>query len=575
MRFPKAAALVALFFFLSLPHAENYVAVNSVDGRDVLSGIFYANAKGYAVRFMPVPGGSSGIFASKVGAGHSILLIQSSTNPVSGFVESELRTAGNQVELYPSSDGGDTNLELAKRSGAESFIVVDSAFSDGAVSAMPYAARTRSYVLLADRTNVDRVKAIVAGKKLIIYGFVDKQVRDALSGFSPEYIGNGEDKYEDNIKIVEKTMDEFSLSRPIITDGSMLEDAMTSGELPILLSGRLVPQATYDFVKQKVSDGKLTGVLLIGNDMVYPVYDMREKMKREFEAANENKSFGVMVKFAQAVPSQGGVLTLDTFRLPAYKPRLNITEIVYNRQGGIVMAGMENIGEGPLYYTLELKVQVDGKDFRTFGTSEPKLIERGESGSVEYALDLSSVPEGSVSATALVKYGAAKKSLEEFATSEGKLASISYTDQSNVSVKFAKYDREKQRMLVTIKNNGGANAFVFVKLTLTDEEGAPTRISGPAIREVEPSSLFVEEFPLILSEKEISLNKEVTVSVDYGGRRGFLGKNSVYVVPLEQEAAQAPMQVQSLLIGAAVAVSAIVALLLLYAIYIFVIRAKK
>lgn len=573
MSFPKAAALVALFFLLSLSHAENYVAINSVDGRDVLSGIFYANSKGYTVRFMPVPGGSSDIFASKVGTGHSILLIQSDTNPVSGFVESELRTAGNQVEMYSSSDGGNTNLELAKRSGAESFMVVDSAFSDGAISVLPYAARAKSYVILADRTNVDKVKAIVAGKKLIIYGFVDKQVRDALSSFSPEYIGNGDDKYEDNIKIVEKTMNEFSLNRPIITDGTMLEDAMTAGELPILLSGRLVPQATYDFVKSKVSEGKLTGVLLIGNDLVYPVYDMREKMKREFADAGENKSFGVMVKFAQAVPSQGGVLTLDTFRLPAYKPRLNITEIVYNRQGGIVMAGLENIGEGPLYYTLELKVQVDGKDYRTFGTSEPKLIERGESGSSEYALDLSAVPEGSVSATALVKYGAAKKSLEEFATSEGKLASITYTDQSNVSVKAAKYDKEKERLLVTVKNNGGANAFVFVKLTLTDEEGANAKISGPAIREVEPSSLFVEEFPLLLSEKEISLNKEVTVSVDYGGRRGFLSKNAVYVVPLEQDSAQSPMQIQFVLIGAAVAI--VVVILVLAAMYIFVIRAKK
>ena len=193
--FPKAAALVALFFLLSLSHAENYVAINSVDGRDVLSGIFYANVKGYTVRFMPVPGGSSDIFASKVGSGHSILLLQSSTNPVSGFVESELRTAGNQVEIYSSSDGGDTNLELAKRSGAESFIVVDSAFSEGAISVLPYASQTKSYVLLADRTNVDKVKAIVAGKKLTIYGFVDKQVKDALSQFSPAYIVKGEDKY--------------------------------------------------------------------------------------------------------------------------------------------------------------------------------------------------------------------------------------------------------------------------------------------------------------------------------------------------------------------------------------------
>ncbi len=573
--FLKAAALVLLLVLTSLPRAENFVAINSVDGRDVLSGIFYANVKGYTSRFMPVPGGDSGVFASKIGPDHSILLVQSSDNPVSGFAESDLKAKGNTVEVYSSSDGGATNLDLARRSGAGSFIIVDSAFAESAVSAITYAARTKSYVLLTDRTNVDQVKQIVSGKKVIIYGYADQQVKTALADTNPQFIGKGEDKYEDNIELVRKTMDEFSLDRPIITDGSMLEDSLSAGELPILLSARLVPQTTYDFIKQKVGEGKLTGVLLIGNDMVYPVYDMREKMKREFEASGQNKSFGVMVKFAQAIPSaQGGVMTLDTFRVPAYRPRLNITEIVYNKNSGKVMAGLENIGEGPLYFTLEMKVLVDGKEYKVFGQPEPRLIERGESAGVDFPLDLSGVPEGAVSANALVKYGAARKSLEEFATSEGKLASITYVDSSNVSVRFAKYDREKQRMLVTIKNNGEASAFVFIKLVLTDENGQPTKIAGPAIREVESSALFVEEFPLILSDKEIGLNKEVTVTVDYGGRRGFLSKNEIYKVPLEQEAAPAQMQLQILVIGAVAAI-AVLAVILLYAVYIFVVRKKK
>ena len=558
----KSAAIAFLFLF-ALSYAENFVAINSNDGRDVFSGIFYASVKGYPVRFMPT-GGSSDAFSAKVGAGKEILLIQSSTSAISGFAESSLRANGNSVEVFPSDNAGRTNLELAKRSGAQQFIIVDSAFSDSAISVMPYAAMTRSYVIFADSGNIEEVKGVVSGKKIIIYGFVDSRVKSGLSEFSPQYIGKGEDKYADNVEIVGRTMDEFpGLNRPILTDGSILEDAMAAGSSPILLSGRLVPQVTYEFIKKKAKEGKLTGVLLIGDSLVYPAYDMRERMKRELAAEGVDKSIGVMVKFAQAIPSQGNaVMGLDMFLVPAYKPKLSITEIVYNSENRKLMAGLENVGEGPLYYTIETKVQVNAQDFRVFGSTESKLIERGASEGLQYDLDLSSVPEGAVTSSVLVKFGGAKNSLEEFATSEGKLASIQYTDESNVSVRYAKYDKEKGRLLITIKNNGGSAAFVFTRLTLIEESGSEVKVSSSGIRELEPSSLYVEEFPLIFSDKELELNREIPVSIDYGGRRGFLLKNAVYSVPLEQEQEQA--QLQPILLGA---IAAVILLAVLYGIY--------
>lgn len=525
---------------LSVSFAENFVAINSIDGRDVLSGIFYANAKGLPVRFMPVPGGNSDIFASKVGSGNDILLIQSATLPVSGFVENELRNNGNTVEVFASQEGGTVNLELAKKSGAEKFIIVDSAYSDSAMSVIPYAAATKSYVILADNTNIDQVKAIIAGKGVTVYGSVSKEVMTGLAGSSPAYIGKGEDKYEDNVELVGKMMAEFAMDRPIFTDGTILEDSIAEGKSPVLLTGRLVPAATYSFIKQQVREGKMAGILLIGNSLIYPAYDMRERLKNDLAKEGVTKPFGVMVKFGQAIPSaQTGIMNLDTFAVPAYKPRLGITEIFYNSDTRKLMVGLENIGDGPLYYEIEVKVLVDGNDFRSFGGSEVKLVERGESSGLEYPLDLSSVSEGAITAAVVVKYGAYKKSLEEFATSDGKLATIVYTDNSNVTVKFAKYDKEGQRIQVSIKNGGDSVAYVFAKITLIDENGVPTKISAAGIRQIEPGSIFIEEFPLILSAKEEELNKDVTVSVDYGGRRGFLGKQAVYTVPLETAGAAA------------------------------------
>lgn len=567
--FSKVAAFIVLAL-LSLSFAEDFVAVNSVDGRDVLSGIFYAGVKGYPVRFMPVPGGNSEVFAAKIGTGHSILLIQSST-PASGFAESELRSKSNTIEVLSSADGGQTNLDLATRSGADSFIIVDSAYSDSAISVLPLAQATKSYVIMADSGNIAKAKEIVRGKKITVYGYVDSKVRSELSEFSPTIIGKGEDKYEDNVALAGIMLDSYPSQRAIITDGSSLEDGMV-GTQPILLSGRIVPQVTYDFVKKEVKDGKLTGVLLIGGDLVNPVYDMRERMKTEFAQEGISKSMGVLVKFAQALPSSGsGTLALDIFLLPAYKPQLNITEVVYNKETKKVMVGLENIGDGPLYYNLEVRVKANGADLQVFGATETVLIERGQSAGLEYPIDLSGVQEGAITASAVVKFGSTKNSLEEFKTTDGQLALITYTDNTNISVKYAKYENNK--VSITIKNNGPDTAYVFSQITLMAEDGTPTKVSGPSIRQIDGNSIFVEEFPLQLTQAEISLNKEVSVSVDYGGRRGFLAKKANYALPLESPGAAAGGTLQLAVIG----VGAIIVVLIVVAIvaYLMFFRKKR
>ena len=565
---PFLAALVILLVLVPHVFAENYVAINSMDGRDVLSGIFYANVKGEPVRFVPVPGGTSDVFATKVGSGHSILLIESSTLPASGFAKTALEANGNQVELYSTTDGLQTNLDLAARSGASSFIIVDSAYSDAAVSVIPYAKATGSYVIFADNTDIDKVKSIVQGKQITIYGYVDSQVKDALAQDSPQYIGDGADKYADNVALVEKYMSGYPTANPIITDGSMLEDTIISGTSPIILIGKLVPQVTYNFIEQEVRDGKITGVLLVTSELEAPVYDMRERIRTDLLASGQNKTFSMLVKFGQATGTQSGVLGLDTFRVPSYVPHINVTEVVYNQQDKQLMIGLENVGDGPLYYVLEARVTVNGNDYRAFGSNQTALIELGDSQGVEYPLDLSGVQEGAVASTVVVKYGSTSQSLDSFVTSGGSLAAISYQDTSNVSVRSAKYDVSGQQLLLTLSNGGSGQAFAFVKVLLKDENGQDVTISAPAIQQLDPSSLTVEQIPLGLSAKELDINKQLSVSVQYGGRRGFLAKSASYVVPLEE---QAGLQLQPEVLGA---IAAAIILVVLYLAYKFLSRKK-
>ena len=256
-------------------------------------------------------------------------------------------------------------------------------------------------------------------------------------------------------------------------------------------------------------------------------------------------------------------MAFDRSPRPAYKPSLQINEVVNNKESGRLMVALENTGDGPLYYGAETKVKVDGADFRVFGEQEVRLLERGESAGLEYPLDLSGVDGGGVSASVVAKYGSSRLSLDQFAAYNGGLGSISYIDQSNVSVRSARYDRENGRILVSIKNDGDLEAFVFSKLTLVAENGAPLKVSSPAVREIEPGSIHVEEFPLELSQAEISLNKEVMVSIDYGGRKGFLNKNISYAVPLEGDSG-------GLLLYGAAALAVCVVALLAYLAYRFV-----
>jgi hypothetical protein len=549
----------SMFLFLILAvsvYAEDIVVVNSVDGRDTLSGIFYANVKGLPVKFMPVPGGTVDVLAAKVGSGRSVLLIQSKDMPASTFVEAALRKNNNTIDSFVSQDGGATNLELAKRSGAQSFILVDPSFSDSALSVLPYASMSKSYVIFVEKDNLADVKKIVSGKKLMTYGFIDSQVKSEISSMKPEVIGDGSDKFIDNILIAKKTMAEYKITRAYIVDGTFIEEGMAVGDLPILLTGRIVPQATYDFVKQSVRDGKLKGLMLAGSGLTFTMYDMRDKVLKELKADGSTETFGVTVRFAQAVPgASGGVINLDTFRLPAYKPVLNISEIAYNKQDKKVAISVQNLGDGPAYFTIEVRIKSDGQEIKVLGDSQAKVVEAGETLGVEYALDLSSVEEGAVTADALVRFGSSKTSTEDYLSASGPLATITFADATEVSVQGAKYDTEKKSVLVTIRNSGKDPAYVSSKVELTID-GTRSNVSSSKTEMIEASSILVQEFPVTLSDADLSSGKNGTVYVSYGGKLGFLRKSAVYSFGIA-----AAGKDQTILIVIAVVILAVAAIL--------------
>jgi len=527
---------IVLLLLLVVAHAEDYVVVNSWDGRDVLSGVFYANVKGYDVKFMPSQAADADLLAAKVGGGHDILLIQSEERPVSSFLRSSLEQNNNTVTLYTSADGGETNLDLAVRSGADKFLIVEAAFSDSALSAIPYAKLKGAYIIFADEQNIDQVKPIVSGAdEIIIYSYVDSAVTNGLADLNPTIIGKGEDRYEDNLEMAQKLFDEYDANSIIMVEGTFIEEGMVTGSYPIVFSGRIVPAPTYDFVKENVENDQLEIVYLIGGTKITnAIRNMRRSIHEELLEEGVNKTFGIWMRFAQVIPGETGMVTLDSFVLPAYIPELRITNTAYNTATERIMITLDNEGVGPAYYISEVHILVDGEEYKTLGNDEPNLIEYEDTAGLEYPLDLSEIEEGNVTAVVIVKYGSSKYTLEEYTDYVGALTEINYLDQSDVTAREARYDTSKEIIYLTLKNNRGEIAYVSPDIELI-LDGETTTLQGPNNEPVNGNSIITVEFPIGLSSEDLAANDEVTVHLKYGGRPGFLGKESTETLPLEKE----------------------------------------
>lgn len=522
---------LSLLFLLivSTAFAEDYVVVNSLDGRDVVSAANYAAIKGLPIKLV-ASGVNEKTLAAIVGSDHEILLIQSQF-PANSFIESTLTTTSKKIDKYVATSAETTNLDLAIKSGAKKFIIVDSSYSDYALSALPYAVRSKSYIIFANKDLAQKIKPIVSSSEVIVFGAVDKEVYDILPSAQIQ-IGKGEDKFEDNVLIVQKFMDSYNSSSAIFTDGSFIEESMILGQMPLLLSGKLVPSSTYAFVKSKVSSGQLKQLMLLSNEFISPSYDLRNRLSNDL-GLNASKTLSIILKFGQVVTSESGSAPggLSIIPVPAYKPKLEIGTPVYNSQTKTIDVGIKNIGDGPAFYVLETRVKANGNEIKVFTDSSAIRLERSESKPIQYSFVPPSDFDGDLFAATILKFGSSKNSLEEVLVNEGKLISVSYLEEANITILGAKYDSTKKSFLVTIKNNKPTKVYEFSRISLL-LGGSLTNISATSDRVIEPNSVIIEEFPIELSQTDLSANKDLGIYVSYGSREGLLVKNLFMSIPL-------------------------------------------
>ncbi len=555
---------LALIILSVLLFSENYVVVNSKDGRDVLSAVFYANVKDLPVKFLPITG-SPDILAAKVGDNKDVLLVESSDLPVSGSLESKLRSGeGNTVTVMKSTDAALFNLELARKSGATKFILVDSAFSDNALSALPYAARINAYVLFTNKANAEEVKNVVQNAdELIVLGYVDEEVKQAVAQFNPEYLGTGEDRFEDNIAIVDRFLSEFDVKQVWVVSGSFIEEGMVEGSFPILYSGQLTPKVTYDYLKQSTIDDKIRVYVLVGNELVTPFHDTRERIETELLSEGVDKTYGIIVKFAQAVSDYHATPSgLDMFPLPVYVPSLNISSISYNSATQKLELILDNLGDGPAFFSSEIMAKINGQDYSFLKDEEVLSVARGASYGVSYDFTFPSVDEGTVTVEATTFYGPSRQSLEQFAQYEGALGEIVFTDSSDLEAMSARYDKAGKLLQVTLKNPGTEPVYVSTETELY-LQGSSTKIKSDKVVQIAPGSIYVSEIPVELSDEDLAATMQnlegVQVYATFGSREAFLVKSKVFQLPVQAGQPQGDLLVPILIILAVMVAIAVAA----------------
>ncbi|MDL5502019.1 MAG: cell wall-binding repeat-containing protein, partial [Candidatus Methanoperedens sp.] len=166
------------------------MVINSADWQDVYLGAHYAGFNDIKSSFLISSEHASIVPGTLDTTKKNVLLLESDKAPFAFNYKTNLEGAGFTVDEIIAS-GTKLNIELAKRANTSSFIVVDDLSGYNAISIAPYAAQEKYFVLFGNKKNIDELYFFLKSNgvsRMIIYGFLDIEVKNKLAEFKPEVI---------------------------------------------------------------------------------------------------------------------------------------------------------------------------------------------------------------------------------------------------------------------------------------------------------------------------------------------------------------------------------------------------
>ncbi|MBD3253221.1 hypothetical protein GF386_05795 [Candidatus Pacearchaeota archaeon] len=507
--------LLALIIFPSLSAQEtefNCVISNSEDWKDVYSSLHYANLLGVEGNFL-VSTGHGNVILNEISKKKKVRVITSERQPYIFNYPPMIEDRGFAGADEITTDNA--NLELIRElPEINNFIIVDDSYGFSAMAVAPYATLTESWVFFSNERNIFEIDSILSRRnieKIIIYGYVDQEVRETLSKYNPEIINN-EDKFKDNIEITEKFIEIKPSKQIILTNGEFIETEIMKGKEPVLFTGREnVPEQIREYLKN--SDIEV-GVL-IGNELVGAATNIRR-----------SAGISVIVKFARGARSQAGgvaaVEGLDLFPLPTPYLELRLNSVKYNQVNSQLEVTYKSNSNIPAYFKGTITI-ISGEERSKVGDIDPIFIAPGDFKTISYSTNITKVQN--LQAEVYTLYGQTSSALDRILQKRVNISLVNVIDRCDLSerdIKYVKYNKQKNSFIIKIKNSKDVDCWVDVELnnviigfteTILGTEGS-TRIPKGKSKKI-----YIEEE---LTDDDLEKNPFVDLTTYSGERENSL-----------------------------------------------------
>lgn len=507
-------AILGIFIVLSaagVSAADVQVVINSEDWRDVYSGIRYSRLIGASVSFLTTEAAASSLLSS-LDKSDNIIIISSSDPFVYNYGEMFRGAGFSSVEEIT---GSDLNLRLVEDLPyIRHFVVVSDLYGYPAIAVSPYANIMGGWVFFADDSNIREIDEILRERnveELLVYGYVDPEVREGLEKYSPEVIYNV-NRFRDNIDLVEKFMKNTEVKQILLSNGEFIEMELVTSQYPVVFTGREnVPESIQEYLKgSNIEIG-----VLIGNELVNAATNIRR-----------TTGISVMVKFARGARGQtGGVAAvegLDIFPVPTPVLGLEVYSVEYNSLSRNLEVTYKSSSSLPVWLRGTITIG-EGEGALRVRDEESIFINPESYKTVAYVVEQGSSLEGQI-ANVFAIYGETRDSLDRVLSVNMDIRGINVIDSCEIEIMSADYHLSDNEFSIKVNNVADVDCYVsgVIKDLQLDLEsrtvGSEETIKIPAGRS---GKIKIEQR---LTEKNIEKNRFVKVAVSYGERETSLIK---------------------------------------------------
>ena len=505
-------ALILIILSLNLTNAFTYVISNSEDWKDVYSSLLYANFNSVPADFL-VSTSHGPVLLNNINRNNEVRVITSRRNSFvfnyPGIIKSRGFNDANEIVVNSA------NLELINElTDIRNFIIISPTYGYSAVAVAPYAVTSKSWVFFADRTNLVEIESILSTRnpeKVIIYGYVEREVLNSLAQFNPEIINTG-DRFNDNIEIVKKYFELKHTKQIILTNGEFIEKEIMSGLNPVLFTGKEnVPEQIRDYIiKSDIEVG-----VLIGNDLMGSATNIRR-----------STGISVIVKFARGAREQtagiSAVEGLDLFYLPRPLLELQIYSVRYNRVTNQLELTIRSNSNTPAYFRSTINL-ISGTESERTGDIDPIFIAPNDFKTITYSG--MGIPTNELIAEIFILYGETPSALDRVLEGTFNVTLVDVIDNCEIDIKNVFYNKQKNSFIIPVKNTKNVDCYVDVEikdLTINNLKQTIGAEGSELVKARKTKNIIIKER---LDEEDLEDNPFVNLNVYYGEREDSLVKN--------------------------------------------------